>query len=735
MTGVHMFHRSLLHISFICLLLFISLDCSEIEQAEEHQNNLQDNVPVPTVQQSFLTIFDDNLLSKIFDCDPNVQVSLKQLNRTAANIERNERPYQRLLGLNLNVPNLALLPLHGDLKVFENIIFPSTVEGQISGLIFVFKMAQNVLRFSPIYTQVIEAVFDAAAALAGKAQYNPQPFQAFLLTSRFDSFPDSMHVVKHFVLNRQNIHDLVLLKCSCRALLANLEQIILRFPREEQDEIFIALAHHVTEHPQDFASLFEKKSTAFKIALLLSSESPIEWVNELLHQEVTVGMNSDYFFQAVVRLLTEPVIPTTIGDEHIYPRLNEIINYILSVFIVRDQPRAMYIRKTFACLKLFLKCFFLPDYTLIEAEITNPSIYDQQSIQENLVSVLVVAKRYNDALQYLPESSYSNLLYSVSNDEEFCALLVQQNPIWIRQHFANDSQLVFRNETLMFSFFDAHSYRGVYTNANQDQLLEFAPQIYANAPLKVVKKFISRIAQDRLQDHYVMFWGMEIEDFRFTRILRRLLRRCQVFNSTGQLFLNVNQLIALLETEDFDIFFMLEKGAYGLHLQIDYGVLFEILHSETLKSRVMAHSNVLHRFFNIELNEDIKEMCRSPMEVYCFSKLLETNRIKLVKEVIGKLTKKFLQHAISYTDMMISLIGIGRVWLSADPILDHCDRTKKVIPFDSHPNLPWDAVFLVHIYHAFTNRGYSAFFRAYSEAALRQKSVMAEIEDDQEFAN
>ncbi len=191
---------------------------------------------------------DDNLLAQIFEFDPEVHDILKRTSNVSKKYVGSYQPYQPLLSLNLGLPSFAKLLLHEDLKVFENLVFPKATYVKVAALIFVFKMAENILFYSPTYIPVLGAFFDEVASLA---QNNSQGFDKFLILSKFVGYYDPKQPFLYF-LKTKNVTGLVSLIRACPELFSDVEKLLMNTFAADFPKSLEVLSEHFSKNPSDF---------------------------------------------------------------------------------------------------------------------------------------------------------------------------------------------------------------------------------------------------------------------------------------------------------------------------------------------------------------------------------------------------------------------------------------------------------------------------------------------------
>ncbi len=495
----------------------------------------------------FISELPDNLLIHLMRQFPTVPFKLWAVNSFFKEFVERNSPNQQVLAENLELNGFKTLPLHGDLRVFENVKFPKDSTGKVTSLVFVFMMSSRVLSRSSILDAVLGIVYEEAALLAQNA---PAEFENFLKLSRFEIVADPISVFKHFA-KKENIYGLIEFMAACPGLFWN-SSCIEKFHNEGLlSQVIELVARHVTEKPQIVNLLFSRsKIQRMKLLMLICSELPIESVKEFLQTDCK--LEAEVYVHFILSSSDYPIYSSIRNHEQYESRLSEIILCANQLFQSSEEAAPL------------LNCFkeiHMLSYNLDEWN--NP--FPEAPIFLNFAfSALFRRGQFDEALKHLPRQVSIPTFKHIAVNEEFSKRLVKENPKWIKDRIYFE-RLPEEYQSLHFVMADENVDTVDGLTEGSDRLATIR-QIYMHCSLESIEKMIERLPHKKIGDYFMCLCEQEMDLPRFIQILA-LFARSPNAKSEYIYFhacLNVNSFFYLLGQGRVDLLSFILTNPFGI---------------------------------------------------------------------------------------------------------------------------------------------------------------------------
>ena len=724
----------LTRLTYFFLLLQVS--CSSLKRSREEETSAlavedasKSKKPKLASPDVFTTtkvtekVNDDYILSRIFEFSPEAQVNIRTVSTSGRYFIDENAPYQRSLGLNLNISGFSKLPLHGDLKLFENVSFPKTSEGKMDALLFLMGMSRFALKNSPINDALLGIIYDEFADLAAN---NPTTFQIFLATVNIGQTEDNQRLFMHFIKTR-NPGALVVLKQACPSLWSKSDKTYKGLSDPELFESVAVLSAHFSAKPDDFNVLFPNYLSVFTVICLFSSNLPKETVNQLLVQNMTAH-NPETFTFLIISLLC-------VNSDSLIPNLgsfrNRLMNFLHFVqeHRLRDTGRVFDdVCKMVESMKLLTKCRF-EGFFPSQVQLEDDTVYDHALLHNFLPLILIASKRFDLALQHLPSFDFKPLLDVISKNPVFISLLERENPEWIRKHYMNNQEFTFKNFEVHFAFQQVSRLDDLYSFATQGDLLKLSALVYSKSSLEEVKNFVKHVDIRVLPTHFELLVKQNICAERFIAILKFFIAACEfhrvVPGHVPRFALSAERIIAILEHLDERMLRLLLSNPFNVEITLGSDVFLKILHSDVLRAKLFAHRKTAFLLFSADLVQ-ASYAPLSPVEIYYSSLFFEKPRTRYIIDLLRSRHKKFIADEVNFFRHSIPLIALSRALYSACPEVANFSGAVHLHRLFAQ-NYGMGSDFLASVYSGMTKRGKAALEKVVAEAFLMVPGILEEI--------
>ncbi len=317
------------------LLLLPLLACASFQETEEEpQTELISSGESPSFQKTFShgrvdqEVFNNDkasgkvndlmILRQIYNFLPEMHALLSKTSKEGREVMANNPFFLEDLASRLGIDRLKQLPVHSDLKIFENFEFPKTPMGKAEAVALVYKIAKHILNRSSIYSRLMEIFYDELLDFSSASQESFERFSVVLnLEREFDGeIPFFLYAIRN-----GRIDDLI--KLSRFIPLSQWASYLFSF-----DEGFTAtklLIAHFTKKPEH-VEVFCGSFTFLPVFCLLASELPVELVKQFLQRSL-ISTRLDTILCLLPKILASSLEALTIDYEYIDHRISEVIDH------------------------------------------------------------------------------------------------------------------------------------------------------------------------------------------------------------------------------------------------------------------------------------------------------------------------------------------------------------------------------------------------------------------------
>ncbi len=400
----------------LCLLPLVICSTAEINDENSVFEKVSDASDSKKTDE-FISKLPDNLLIHLMRQFPTVPFKLWAVNSCFKEFVERNGPNQHVLAENLGLPGFKTLPLHGDLRVFENVKFPKDPTGKVASLVFTFVMSNQVLFCSSLLDAVLEIVYDEAALLAHNAATE---FENFVKLSRFEIVADPINVFKHFT-KKGDVSGLINFMVACPGLFWNSSNLEKFYNESLLSQLIESVAGHVTQNPKIVNLIFRRsKLQKMKLLMLICSEFPIESVKEFLQTDCRLA--PEVYAESFICSSDFPIYPSIRTNEHYESRLSEMIIYANQLFQSHEDA---------ATFLNYIREIHMLTYNLDKWD--RP--YRENSVFLDFAFTALFARgQFDKALKYLPSHVSSQTFKHIALNQEFSKRLIKENPEWIKNH-------------------------------------------------------------------------------------------------------------------------------------------------------------------------------------------------------------------------------------------------------------------------------------------------------------
>lgn len=660
--------------------------------------------------------FDGLVLAHILSFNPGLQATLCHCSKDLKQRIDAMNPYQLQLALNLKLPSIAKLPLHFDLKVFEDIVFPDTLEGKRNALILVYKMCEQVLPFSEIKEQLMEIIYDEVAELA---QTSPSDYMLFYEATRDSLFSPRKKAFLHYI-NKRNFDGFLAINSATPSVFGPINDLIRDLISDRNFTAIAVFSECIKENPDRLMSIFDGKLSSCALLCLFAAGLPPETVKGILKPTIQEYKTTEVM-SLMLKLLFYP-FNTSTPPFNFIAQLQEIIVWIKVSQVVYHSATSNSIQAFNSLLKLAYARFTLPVPGHI---LTNDSNYNLALLEQFYSFVCIVAKNYEEALARLPNTFAPILSEHIPSNEEFSALLASRRPEWIRTNYAEHQDLLFGNCKLLFAFHRINSFaKFLALPITEEQLRSVLPLIMKHGTLKEVRAFIGLFDNDSVARCFTKFLNLPMSADRYFAITKMFIAVCEARNlwAVGEgpvtKYPDIDSLIYMLENGDDEFFESLRQSPFNVHFSIKQELIRMAMGNDVTWKRLYAVKEKLLRHFNDQVKNTII-IGHSPTEIRYACALLGFEPEQHINEQICSITSLKRNKKISVIDFIVSLIGLCRSLT--------VPKGVKPVPH-SRIDRMWcksdKSGFLSRLFAALTPRGKSIFMRGSLVAAKYYKYVL-----------
>ncbi len=620
----------------------------------------------PRRVQSTATI--PELLKQYIWADPSVQAILGSSSWVGHEFLKENQLYQELLAHNFGMEGFKKLPLHSDLKVFENFQFPHSFEGKADALVLVYKITKHVLENSPAHDQLIEIVYDEAAELARNSEQN---FKKFVEFSNFHTRTDELpQIVSHFV-KKDDVGALFDLGFDWPSLIRNDEFSLELFSENQFSVIVVSFAKHFTSKPEDFTRFFSTSISPRICLCLLLSDLPMTTVVSLA--STLVGSQDLYkFFKLLMEIFMYDFDSSFASNQLFGARMLEFIEYHSFMFAKYHEGFTESVRKSLLFCKHLAK-FRYENYLFTESDIQNFDQISDDTLKNLQSTILISLGKWDEAISFLPVNAGEPLLVKISGNAEFCALLAERAPEWIKENFSSAIELIFKNRSLFLTAFGTLT--SFCLNASNDDLLLASPLILSHFSIEEIRDYITHVVEiddSLLVILYDNFLQRDIESSRFVQIMDIFMTFEDIDEGeidAGFFELSADNFWAIYEAKGIELVEKIYHNSWKTDNFLCSRLLHTILQSEHLRPKLMAAKPEL---LAGSLNDDVKPVIwlYAPTEIYHAFQFFNLDRVDYLKSVLIFLYKRYdgiyEDEIEDFLEYFVCLIAVSRAWFSAD---------------------------------------------------------------------
>ncbi len=282
-----------------------------------------------------------------------------------------------------------------------------------------------------------------------------------------------------------------------------------------------ALSRHLTNRPQDFNVLCYAQYPSV-ILSLLCSELPMETLKDLL--DTVFNFKIEKFLEIIGSVILFSAELVVADRKILGERLCLLIDHYKTIQL-SSLAKGSSISE-FDLLehyKVAAKSFFGNLHlTAEEAQELSKS----EPAKNVLCFILLRSGMYEEAFKYLPCQGveFTEFYSQLVGDEDFCSLIAERRPEWVREHFQSLQKFVFSNLNLMETFFDVDSFEKLADKGKSERdIFILSRRVFSRGSLDVVKVFARLFGADDVSETLkaVFYCGASSE--RIAEVLEALM--------------------------------------------------------------------------------------------------------------------------------------------------------------------------------------------------------------------
>ncbi len=668
------------------------------------------------------TVSDPMLLWQMIQFWPGIQPSLLKTSQEGREVMSKKSYFLEDLANRLGINRLKQLPVHSDLKVFDNFEFPKTPMGKAEAVSLVHRITNHILFESSIKDPLLEIFYEEILDLTLGSE------ECLIRALSLSNFKKKCHM-RDFILyafKKNRVNELIKLKRAIPSIVPFFWGSILNafFEDSNFDIAIVGLSSHFSKSPEDYRIVCTDLSD-IAIISLLCSDLPMEKVGELLHDALIVSKVEvfNYYFYLILTLPLNSAIP---NQDMICSRLLVLLDHFKSL---RANELSEFDLSIVEDMKFLAKCRY-ESYHLTEEGIAALNTLGTEALKVYLFSILLSTKAPEEALQFLPANQIteSSLNEKLAENDTFCALLAERAPEWVKMNFHRNVEFVCRDLNLFKAFFGVSSISEFLQIATYNDIRYGANIVFNHGNMEEIRDMAEMV--EMAEDSLVIGFFQNIlfiKEDRFAEILKILVPfvlRVRKNLASSLMYLIIDIHLTL------EIFLRLvEKGGIELIMQIynssSYSneqilseitrILARILSSAQLSPRILPFQTDLLAWLAKNCTENIVSMY-NPDGIFAGSKFFNLHPVDFITIILKH--NSIYANTGSFCHFFMIMVSLSRSWFLANPQIANYtgeDFVQKALDSIDEENAS-KKEFCQVLYSSLTPRGKSILRFIFAEA-------------------